>query len=173
MKKLMRILYYKLRLYKLISDHLYIKILFRIQQGYSLNLKNPKTLNEKIQWLKLYRRMPLCTLCADKYLVRDYIKEKIGEQYLIPLEQVLKSADEIDLLKLPDYPFIIKTNHDSGTYFIVKNKTKQDWNLIRKKLKIALGRNFYYYRDREWQYKNIKPLVVVEKLLTNSEGNVP
>lgn len=157
--------------YHIVPEKTYIKQRFFKMQGYQLNIDNPKTLNEKIQWLKLHDRTPLHTRCADKYSVRSYIKEKIGEKYLIPLVQVAKTTTEIDPDKLPDYPVIIKTNHDSGTYFIIDTK-KQDWRAIKKKLSNSLKRN-YYYSQKEWQYKNIKPLIVIEKLLLNSKGEIP
>ncbi len=161
-----------LRIYRLISDQLFIKIQFRRLQGYTLNLKTPKTINEKIQWLKLYDRTSLHTLCADKYLVRDYVTSKIDEKYLVPLVQVAKSTTEINPNTLPDYPVIIKTNHDSGTCFIIRDQFKEDWNCIKKNLNKSLKRNFYY-KGREWQYKNIKPLIVIEKLLMDSKGEIP
>lgn len=137
-----------------------------------LNLKNPITFNEKIQWLKLYDRSILHTICADKLAVRNYIKKEIGEQYLIPLYFSTKKVSEIKPNILPDCPVVIKPNHNSGTYFIINNKDQQDWKNIRKKLEESLNINYYYYW-REWQYKNIEPQVIVEKLLTQKDGTVP
>jgi hypothetical protein len=140
--------------------------------GYKLNLKNPKTLNEKIQWLKLNERKPLHTLCADKYAVRKYIKEKIGEKYLIPLLYHTNNPYNIIPENLPNIPHIIKTNHNSGEVFIIKDKAKANIKEIQNKLKKSLKIN-YYYIGKEWQYKNIKPCIIVEKLLLDNNSNIP
>ncbi|WP_010136873.1 ATP-grasp fold amidoligase family protein [Ochrovirga pacifica] len=141
-------------------------------QGYQLNLENPKTFNEKIQWLKLNDRTPLHTQCADKYMVRDYVAQKVGEQYLIPLVFHTEDVSQLTMDKLPDYPVIIKTNHDSGNYVIVRDKKQFDLNAVRNKMRAAMKKN-YYYHTKEWQYKNIKPRVVVEKLLMQKGGSIP
>ena len=157
---------------KLISDLLFLKIKYFYRFRKKLNLDKPKTFNEKLQWLKLYDRTNLHTICADKIKVRQFVKDTIGEEYLIPLVGFFQNADEINPLELPNYPIIIKTNHDSGTYFIVKDKKKQDWAGIKNKLNVAIAFN-YYISGREWQYKNIKPIVLIEKLLTTDEGSIP
>src|SRR5688572_11257924 len=97
-----------------ISDEYFIKRRFKRNMGYELDLNNPKTLNEKINWLKLYCRDDLHTQCADKYAVRSYIKEKLGDEYLVPLILMTKDVKDLNPGRLPDEPFIIKTNHDSG-----------------------------------------------------------
>ena len=149
-----------------------IKYEYRRTLGKKLNLKNPKTLNEKINWLKLYERVPLQTICADKFLVRDYIKDKIGEEYLIPLVYQTKNTNEIKPENLPDYPIILKTNHNSSGGLIVRDKDKVDWEGARSRFKKLLKEN-YFISSREWQYKNIEPRIVVEKLLMDEEGNIP
>ncbi len=155
-----------------LSDKKLIELKYYLNFKKKLNLKNVKTYNEKIQWLKLYDRTSLHTLCADKLKVREYIKEVIGEEYLIPLVFSTENVEEIVPENLPDYPIIIKTNHDSGTYFIIRDKEKENWKVIRSKLKKALNRS-YYKENREWQYKNIKPYILVEKLLLTASGKVP
>lgn len=157
---------------RVLSDKQHIQIRFYQRFGYKLNLDAPKSLNEKIQWLKLYDRTPLHTLCADKLLVRDFIKNEIGEEYLVPLILHTNSPEEISAEVLPDFPVIIKTNHDSGNYFIIRDKELQDFKIIKKRLKKALKKN-YYYASKEWQYKNIKPCIVVEKLLMRDNGSIP
>jgi hypothetical protein len=154
----------------MLSDKTFIKRQFKKTFGYELNLKHPKTFTEKIQWLKLNDRTSLQTLCADKLSVRDYIKEKIGEQYLIPLIYYTNNAKELILDKLPDYPVIIKTNHGSGGVIIVKDKQSIDIRKIQQKLKIQLNQN-YYTRSKEWEYKNIKPCIIVEQLLQDESNN--
>ncbi|WP_225036344.1 ATP-grasp fold amidoligase family protein [Winogradskyella sp. SM1960] len=140
--------------------------------GYKLDLDNPITLNEKINWLKLYDRKDLHTTVADKFKVRDYIKSKIGEQYLVPL--LFQSDNPKELLpeNLPDIPFIIKANHDSSGGQIVKNKADINWKKIQQQFKKRLKEN-YFYSSREWQYKNIKPTIIAEKLLTDKNEKIP
>lgn len=156
----------------LMSDKTFIKRSFKSNFGYEIDLKNPKTLNEKIQWLKLNHRTPLHTLCADKYAVREHIKKKIGAEYLVPLIFHTKNPTDIKPINLPDIPFIIKTNHDNSGHIVVKDKSKIDWNNVQDSLGKKLKRN-YYYPGREWQYKKIRPCIIVEKLLIDEKGNIP
>ncbi|NYJ28036.1 ATP-grasp fold amidoligase family protein [Allomuricauda sp. ARW1Y1] len=157
---------------RLIPDKTLLKHKFRSSMGYDLNLKNPRTLNEKINFLKIYERHPLLTIAADKYKVRGYIKKTIGEEYLIPLVLHTKNPEDIAPENLPNYPVIIKTNHNSSGGIIVKDKSSIDWNAKRKVLAKLLREN-HYYSTREWQYKDIEPRIVVEKLLTDPKGNIP
>lgn len=164
-------LYFRLRS-ALTPDKVYIRNNYKRFIGRYPDIDNPKSFNEKLQWLKLYDRTPLHTQCADKFLVRDYVKDKIGEQYLIPLCYETDDVNTIGPDVLPDYPVIIKTNHDSSGGFIIKDKYNQDWKHIKKTLKKFLSIN-YYHRYKEWQYKNIKPRLVVEKLLMDNNGGIP
>jgi hypothetical protein len=157
---------------RIVPERTYIRRRFKNTFGYKVNLENPKTFNEKVHWLQLNDRTPLRTLCTDKYAVRGYVKDKIGKQHLIPLVYHSDSAAKIIPENLPDYPFIIKTNHSCGGHIIVRDKTKIDWNITQKKLKKLLKKN-YYYKSREWQYKNIKPCIIVEKLLLDENSNIP
>ena len=149
----------------ILSDKMFLKIMYRIKMHRKLNLNNPKTYNEKLQWLKIYDRNPLYTDLADKYKVRDYIKNVVGEQYLIPLLGVYDSFSEIDFKKLPNQ-FVIKCNHDSASVIICKNKKTFDIEAARKKITKALKTN-YYYVGREWVYKNIKPKIIIEKYMVD------
>ena len=157
---------------KKISDSTYLKIRYLLQFGKILNLKSPKTFNEKIQWLKINNRTDLHTQCADKFLVRKYVKNVIGEEYLIPLVFNTKNVNDVQPKILPNYPVIIKLNHDSGSYFIIRDKKNQNWDNIRSKLLKSLNRD-YYILGREWQYKNIKRIIIVEKLLIDNSGKTP
>ena len=118
----------------LLSDKLFLKWKYKRRFGKKLDFKNPRTFNEKMQWLKLYERTPLHTLCADKYAVREYIKVVVGEEYLIPLLYHTEDIKDIKPENLPDIPFIIKTNHDSAGSIVIKNKEDADWKTIRKNL---------------------------------------
>lgn len=136
--------------------------------GKKLDLKNPQTFNEKLQWLKLYDRNPEYTKMVDKYEVRKYIADKIGEEYLIPLLGVWDKFDDIDFSTLPDQ-FVLKCTHDSGGLVICKDKSKLDIEAARKKINKCLKRNFYKL-TREWPYKNVKPRIIAEKLMVDESG---
>lgn len=163
---------YKYLKYDLKSDEKTIKQKFKNNFGRELNLENPQTLNEKINWLKLNDRDPLHTKCADKFAVRDYINSKIGKEYLIPLLYDTENPKELIPENLPEIPFIIKTNHDSGGVFMVRDKFKLDYKKVQLDFKRYLNSN-YYQESKEWQYKNIKPRILVEKLLLDEEGKIP
>jgi hypothetical protein len=158
--------------YNKFTDKRHIEKTFKNKLGYDLSLENPKTLNEKIQWLKLNDRNPLHTLCADKFAVREYVKEKIGGQYLIPLVFYTENPADITSENIPDFPCAIKTNHDSSGVIIVKDKSRIDWQNVQNTLAESLRKN-YYHSSREWQYKNIKPCILVEKLLQDNNFKIP
>ena len=149
-----------------------LKQRFKRTLGYSLDLDNPLTFNEKIQWLKINDRTPLHVLCSDKYAVRAYIKEKIGKEYLVPLVLHTTNVNDLTPEMLPDYPFIIKTNHDSGGGTIVRKKNDINWSEVRSQFKKRLSFN-YDYGKGEWQYRDIPPCIIVEKLLVDQNGNIP
>ena len=163
---------YRFIRYNRFSDEVYLKRKFPKAQDYALNLDEPRSLNEKIQWLKIHDRRDINTILADKYGVRDYIKREFGEEYLIPLVMVTHNPKEIVPENLPDYPFIVKCNHDSGHYQIVRDKSSIDWKKLQVDLKWWMSFN-YYYLDREWQYKNMVPKIIVEKLLFDKNGKIP
>ena len=157
---------------KRIPDEIIIKSSFKKHLGYKLNLQNPKTLNEKINWLKINDRSEIHTAASDKYAVREYIKSKIGYQYLIPLLYHTTNASDLTQENLPDLSFIIKATHNSSGGVIVRDKSKINWDKVQISFKRLLKEN-YFYSSREWQYKNITPRIVVEKLLTNKDGSIP
>lgn len=131
-----------------------------------LNLDNPKTFNEKIQWLKLYDSTPIKTRLADKYLVRDWVKEKIGEEYLIPLLGVYDKFDDIDFAKLPKQ-FVIKCNHGCGYNIIVKDKSKLDLSDAKAKIDKWMNENFAFRVGFELHYRDIEPKIIIEKYIEN------
>lgn len=134
--------------------------------GKYLNLDNPRTFNEKIQWLKLYDSIPIKTRLADKYLVREWVKEKIGEQYLIPLLGVYDKFEEIDFDKLPNQ-FVIKCNHGCAYNIIVKDKSKLDLAEAKAKLDKWMRENFAFKAGYELHYRDIKPKIIIEKFIEN------
>lgn len=150
----------------IISDEKYLKMKFKTKMDGNLNLKNPRTFNEKLQYLKLHDRNPLYTQLVDKYKVREYVSETIGEEYLVPLYGVWDDFEEIDFSKLPN-TFVLKTNHDSSGAIICKDKAEFDIKSARKKINHSLKRN-YFYAGREWPYKNVKPKIICEKYLEDN-----
>lgn len=152
------------------DDETVIREKYKSIFGRELNLEDPKTFNEKIQWRILKDRKDIYTRLADKYLVRNYVKEKIGEEYLIKLLGVYEKVEDIDYDKLPN-KFVLKCNHDSGSVIICKDKSTFDRKKANKKLKFFLKRNFYYM-TREWQYKNIRPLIICEEFLEENKKDV-
>lgn len=132
--------------------------------GEQLNLENPQTFNEKIQWLKLYDSTPLKTRLADKYQVRDWVKEKIGEEYLIPLLGVWDKFDDIDFDKLPNQ-FVLKCNHGSGYNIIVKDKTKLDLKETKNKINEWMNENYAFRCGFEMHYSAIPRKIIAEKYI--------
>ncbi len=156
--------------YNGMSDKEYLKRKFRSSVGRELDLENPRTFNEKLQWLKLYDRRPEYTVMVDKYRVRDYIKEKLGEEYLIPLIGVWDDPDEIDFDRLPD-KFVLKCNHNSGLgMYICKDRSKLDVRKVRAGLKKGLAQD-YYLTGREWPYKDVPRKIICEKYMTDFPGS--
>lgn len=154
---------------RFISDELLLKIRFKTYIGKKLNLKNPTTFNEKLQWLKIHNRKPEYTDMVDKYKVRKYVAETIGEEYLIPLLGVWDKPEDIEFDSLPNQ-FVLKCNHNSGTGLcICKDKNTLDIDAVRKSLKKALKEN-YYYQNREWPYKNVKRKIIAEKYMADESG---
>lgn len=133
-------------------------------------MKNPTTFNEKIQWMKFNYRFPLQSVVSDKLLVRNYVKEKIGKEYLIPLLGKWKKFDEIDFDTLPDQ-FVLKCNHDSGGLVVCRDKSALDYRKAKNKIEKSLKSNFYTI-GREYQYRNIKPMILCEKFISEN-GKVP
>lgn len=149
-------------------DKLFLKMKFRYHIGKKLNLKNPESFNEKLQWLKLYDRKPEYSIYVDKYAVRAYIAEILGEEYLIPLLGVYDNVKEIDWASLPD-KFVLKCTHGSGSNIICPDKNKLDIEEAKKKLQKWMNKNWYWY-GREWPYKNLKPRIICEKYLIDESG---
>lgn len=150
-------------------DELYLRILYRYKMKKKLNLDNPVTYNEKLQWLKLYDRRDEYTKMVDKYEVKNYVKEVIGKEYIIPTLGVWDKFEDIEFEKLPNQ-FVLKCTHDSGGLVICKDKSKLDIDAARKKINHCLRRN-YYLNTREWPYKNVKPRIIAEKYMVDESGS--
>lgn len=152
------------------SDKTYIKLQYFLKTGHRLNLSNPHSYNEKMQWIKIYDHNPLYTVLADKRLVKEYISDFIGEEYVIPTLKTWNTAEEIDLQDLPDQ-FVLKCNHDSGSVIICRDKSKFNIKEAIYKLGKSLKHTGYWY-GREWPYKNIKPCIIAEKYMEDETDNV-
>jgi len=157
------------RLLAFIPDKTYIKIYYYMKFKKRLNLKTPRTFSEKIQWLKLNDRKPIYSQFVDKYEVREYIKEKIGEEYLVPIYGIWENFDDIDFNMLPNQ-FVLKCTHDSGGIVICKDKENFNKIEAKKYIEKCLKNNFYYIA-REWPYKNVKPRIIAEKYLESDRAN--
>lgn len=151
-----------------IPDRLYLKLLFRGEMGKKLDLNQPITFNEKLQWLKLYDRRPIYQTLVDKNAVKQYISEKIGKEYTIPTLGIWEKAEEISFDSLPNQ-FVLKCTHDSGGIVIVKDKSQLDQDATRKKLNKSLKRNFYDL-GREWPYKQVKPQIIAEAYIEDTHS---
>ena len=156
-----------------VPDRAYLRLMFRLNLGYWPDFENPKTFNEKLNWLKLYDRKPEYTRMVDKYEARSYIAEKIGEQYLIPLVGgPWNSVEEIDFDSLPN-EFVLKTTHDSGGVVICRDKQSFDFEAAKQKLSRHQQRE-YYCGKREWPYKDVKPRIVAEQYMQDRDNvNLP
>ena len=149
----------------MLPDRIYLKWMFRLRMGKKLNLDNPISYNEKLQWLKLYDRRPEYTMMVDKYAVKDYVTQKIGKEYVIPTLGVWNSIEEIEWEKLPNQ-FVLKTTHDGGSCGVVicQDKSVFDRQKAIVKLKRSLSYN-PYNGAREWPYKNVPKRIIAEKYI--------
>lgn len=152
-----------LGLYNKLSDEAYLKKMYYAQTGKILNLDNPTTYNEKIQWLKLNDRNPLYTKLVDKYEVKPIVESIIGTQYIIPTLGIWNKFEEIDFTSLPEQ-FVLKCTHDSGGVCICRNKGEFDIKKAKKIISTSLRNNFYL-KGREWPYKNVKPRIIAEQYM--------
>ena len=165
----------ELGLYRWMQDEMFLRYFYKAKIGKELHLDEPKTYNEKLQWLKLYDHNPQYPLLVDKYTVKEIVAEKIGLEYVVPLLGVYDKFEQIDFEKLPE-SFVIKTTHNSGGVyicadkasgvFIKKNGKRYNIDSLEKDIKKQLKKN-YYHSSREWAYKDIPPRIIVEQHIGN------
>lgn len=154
---------------RIIPDKMYLRVRYWACRGYWMDFKHPYTLNEKLQWLKLYNRRPEYTTYTDKYAVKEFISRMLGEEFVIPTLGVWNTSEEIDFDSLPS-KFVIKPTHNSFIGRVIcSDKSKLDVQDVRLSLSKALKQN-YFYEWREWPYKNIVPRIIAEQYLQNSDG---
>lgn len=149
------------------DDRKYIQFLWKHRMNYSLDLDAPKTFNEKLQWLKLYNQNPTYIKMVDKHLVKDYVANIIGNEYIIPTLGVWDDVDSIDFATLPNQ-FVLKCTHDSGGLVICKDKSKLDLVQVKKKIRKSLHTDFYLLA-REWPYKNVQRKILAEQYMEDKE----
>jgi hypothetical protein len=148
-----------------LPDKPYLKLYYYCCRHKRLNLKNPLSYNEKLQWLKLYDRKPEYTKMVDKYAVKDYVASIIGDEYIIPTLNVWNTVDEIDFDSLPNQ-FVLKCTHDSGGVVICADKSHLDIDKAKETLRYFYKRE-YFYRQREWPYKNVPHRIIAEKFISD------
>ena len=149
---------------KFLPQKTFVKIYYQYYTGKKLNLEDPKELNEKIQWLKVYYRPKILNQLVDKYAVRSYVESKIGAQYLNECYGVYDSVGEVNFDEFPE-KFVLKGVHGSNFNLIVKDKSKLNKTYARLKMRKWLWHNFYYKAGLEWAYKDVKPRILCEKYL--------
>ncbi len=154
---------------RFIPDIAYIQLLALLRFGKKFNLDNPRTFNEKLNWLKLYNRKPQYSLMADKYAVKDFVKNIIGEQYIVPCYGKWNSFDDIDFDKLPS-SFVLKCTHDSSGVIICKDKNDFDKRRAKIQINRCLKKNGYFH-SREWVYKNVPHNIIADMLLDDNSGH--
>ena len=153
-----------------IPDPIYLKLMFRLKMKKALDLKNPQTFNEKLQWLKLYNRVPVMTELVDKLAVKKYVADKIGEQYVIPTLGEWDNVSSIDYDSLPNR-FVLKTTHGGGGLDVVvcRDKAKFDRGAANRLMEESLHRSIYK-RFREWPYKNVQRKIFAEEYIEDESG---
>lgn len=147
----------------IMSDKYFISVKWHKYLGYKLDWQNPRTFNEKLQWLKLNDHNPLYTTLVDKYAVKQWVADKIGSQYVIPTLGVYDTVEDIDIVALPNQ-FVLKCTHDSGSVVICRDKSAFDWEAAKKKLAKSLVAN-YFLTNREWPYKHVPHRIIAEPFL--------
>lgn len=158
----------KMGVFNHLSDEKYLKFCYFLRIGKKLNLYNPKTFNEKLQWLKINDRNPRYINMVDKYEVKKYIESTIGLEYVIPTFGIYNSFQEINFEKLPKR-FVIKCTHNSGGVVVVNDKDKINIKDLEKKFNRMLKKNFFYV-GREWPYKNIVPRIIIEENIQEEDS---
>ncbi len=149
-------------------DEPYLKLAYRAELGKELNLKDPQTFNEKLQWLKLYNRNPDYPQMVDKCTAKEYVAGIIGREYIIPTLGVWQHFDEIDFTHLPEQ-FVLKCTHDSASTIVCKHKSGFDLTEAKSTIESHLKKSIYSF-GREWPYKHLKPQIIAEKYLQNDSS---
>lgn len=160
------------KFFYLLPDRIYLQIVFRLEMGYKLDLDNPQTFSEKLQWLKLYNRKPEYTTMVDKAAVKEYVAKIIGKEHIIPTLGVWDRFEDIDFDSLPNQ-FVLKTTHGGGNTGVVICKDKSSFDMASAKAKLNKSlRSCIYRRYKEWPYKDVKHKIIAEEYITDSNGEL-
>lgn len=151
-----------------LSDKGYIRLTYKVYFSKSINLDNPQTFNEKLNWLKLNYKLPVMRTLVDKFDVKQYVSQKIGDQYIVPSLALWDDYASIDLTNLPD-KFVLKGTHDSSSVIICLDKSKFDIQTYERKLKVCLKSDLFHW-GREWPYKGLKKRIIAETYLDDPDG---
>ena len=152
------------------SDKTFLRMYFWCNLGYKLNLKSPRTFNEKLNWLKIYNKHPEYSKMVDKKEAKEYVASIVGDKYIIPTLAVYDKVEDIDFEKLPKQ-FVLKCTHDSGSVVVCKDKSILDKGAAIRKLKKGLRSNFFTI-TREYPYKNVKPRIIAEQYMEDETGEL-
>lgn len=151
-----------------VSDEFFLKFAFRLRVGYWPNFDQPRSYNEKLQWLKLYDKHPEYTQLVDKVATKDIVADLVGEKYIIPTIGIWNSVDEIEWDKLPAQ-FVLKASHDSGGVVVCKDKSKLDIELAKHKLRGA-GKKDYTKYTKEYPYYDVPHRFIAEQYMEDESG---
>lgn len=154
--------------YWLIPDAIFYRKEFKAQHGVELYLDHPVTIDEKMQWIKLYDRKRIYHVMADKVAAKQYIAERIGDEFNIPLYGAWHKFEDIDFNQLPQ-SFVLKCNHDNGSWILVEDKSKLDYEKAKARLNNALKHDYYHCGHKEWVYKDIPPMILAEEYLQDGK----
>ena len=156
---------------KYFSDETYIRLKYKLMFGKEINLNNPRTFNEKLNWLKLNYRNPMMTVMADKYWAKQWVAKKIGQQYVVPCYGHWETVEKIEFDKLPERCFL-KSNQDSGGGMLIDKSKGIDMNAVRERFSSkAIQKKNWYWSSREWGYKHIEPCILAEEYLDEGTGH--
>lgn len=156
---------------KWFSDDRYIRLKYKLWFGKNINLENPRTFNEKLNWLKLNYHNPQCTLMADKYWVKKWVAEKVGSEYVVPCYGHWKCIEDVDFSNLPDV-FFLKSNQDSGGGIMIDKRKGIDMNTLRRRFSPSkIAKDNWFWSSREWAYKHIEPCILAEEYLDEGTGH--
>lgn len=157
--------------FKSLNDEAFLKFKYRYWFGKPMNWDNPQTFNEKLNWLKVNYRNPMCTMMADKYWAKKFVANKIGMQYVVPCYGHWRRLEDIDFSKLPDV-FFLKSNQDSGGGMLVDKTKGIDMKALKNRFSTnTIQKKNWYWASREWAYKHIEPCILAEQYLDEGTGH--
>lgn len=160
-----------MRFFGWLPDSLYLRLIYLFMMGKKLHLKNPQTLNEKIQWLKIHDNSPRHTKMVDKYAVKEIVEKIIDHSHIIPTLKVYESVNDINLSDLPDQ-FVLKTTHGGGSGGVVVCKDKKTFDLDAAKEKLSKSMKSKAGRYREWVYSEVPRKIIAEQYMEDENGEL-